>query len=265
MSNRLRKPSTYYWLLIVTIALLLFGSVMIFSASSVIAFSREGDSYYYLKRQLLWALLGLSAMGVLSKISYQKLRKFAAAGIVLSTILLILVLIPGIGRTAGGANRWIEIGAFSFQPSEFAKLAVLLFVADLLAKKRDELGDLTQLMVSLLPVFIILGLIFCEPHLGNTFLICLTVFAMIYLAGASLFHIFGLGVLGVALSFVAVFCTQYRRQRFLAFLNPWADPHYSITFCFWLGRDNRTRSGYEPSKVSLSSCGSHGFYFCHNR
>ena len=110
MGKKRKNSSTYYWLLIVTIALLGFGSVMIFSASSVMAFSVEGDSYYYLKRQLFYAFLGLGAMVVFSRIGYQKLRKYAWAVLLLSIFLLVLVLIPGIGRTAGGANRWIEIG-----------------------------------------------------------------------------------------------------------------------------------------------------------
>jgi cell division protein FtsW len=226
MSNRRKKPSTYYWLLIVTIALLLFGSVMIFSASSVIAFSREGDSYFYLKKQLLWVLAGLPFMGLLSKISYQKLRRFSHVGLVLSFLLLILVLIPGIGRTAGGANRWIEIGSFTFQPSELAKLAVILFAADLLARKKDEIGELPPqlLMQLLLMVGGISLLILLQPHLGNTFIICLTVFVMMYLAGANLVHIFGIGALGGTLCFIVAFCEHYRRQRLLAFLNPWADP-----------------------------------------
>lgn len=224
MSNGRRKPSTYYWLLVVTIALLLFGSVMIFSASSVMAFSREGDSYYYLKRQLLWAVVGLGSMGLLSKIDYQRLRKSARAGIFLSIILLVLVLIPGIGRTAGGANRWIEIGSFSFQPSEFAKLAVILYVADVLARKKHEIKDLGQIAAPLSPLLFVLVLIFMQPHFGNTFLICETAFMMIFLAGANLVHILGIGAVGGFLAFAAVFGTHYRRQRFLAFLNPWADP-----------------------------------------
>lgn len=224
MGKKRKNSSTYYWLLIVTIALLGFGSVMIFSASSVMAFSVEGDSYYYLKRQLFYAFLGLGAMVVFSRIGYQKLRKYAWAVLLLSIFLLVLVLIPGIGRTAGGANRWIEIGSFTFQPSEFAKLAVVLFVADLLVKRKDELKDLTQLIIPLSPLVIVVGLIFCQPHLGNSFLICLTVFTMVYLAGANLMHILGLGFSGAIITLLSVFGTQYRRQRFLAFLNPWADP-----------------------------------------
>lgn len=226
MSKRRKKPSTYYWLLIVTIVLLLFGSVMIFSASSVMAFSREGDSYYYLKKQLLWVLFSLPLMGLISKIDYRKLRKFAVAGIVVSFLLLILVLVPGIGRTAGGANRWIEIGFLRFQPSEFTKLAVILYAASVLARRKDEIGGPSaQLLIRLLAVVGIVSLfILLQPHLGNTFIIWLTVFVMMYLAGAKLTHIFGIGAAGGALCLIAAFCESYRRERLLAFLNPWADP-----------------------------------------
>ncbi len=223
MGKKRKKSSTCYWLLIVTIALLGFGSVMVFSASSVMAFSVEGDSYYYLKRQLIYAFLGLGSMAAFSRLGYQQLRKYTNAVLLLSIVLLVLVLFPGIGRTAGGARRWIEIWGFTFQPSEFAKLAVVLFVADLLVKRKNDLKDLTQLIIPLSPLVVVVGLIFCQPHLGNSFLICLTVFTMVYLAGANLGHMLGLGFSGVIITLLAVLVSPYRRKRLFAFINPWDD------------------------------------------
>ncbi len=224
MRNSQRTNTVYYWLLIVTIGLLIFGSVMIFSASSVMAFSVEGDSYYYLKRQLAWTLFGLGTLGILCRIHYQKLRKLAGWGIFLSLVLLVLVLVPGVGKSAGGASRWMQIGPFSFQPSEFAKIAVILFVADSLERRKKDLNDLSRLTAPFVSVLAIIGLILVQPHLGTSFLIAVTVLAMIFLAGAPILHVSALAVAGSAVSLLAVLCTSYRRQRFLAFLNPWADP-----------------------------------------
>jgi cell division protein FtsW len=162
-------------------------------------------------------------MVAFSRLGYQRLRKYAWAVLLLSIGLLVLVLFPGIGRTAGGARRWIEVWGFTFQPSEFAKLAVVLFVADLLVRRKNDLKDLTQLIIPLSPLVIVVGLIFCQPHLGNSFLICLTVLTMVYLAGANLGHMLGLGFSGAIITLLAVLVSPYRRQRFFAFINPWDD------------------------------------------
>ncbi len=228
MNRFRRKPISYYWLLGTTIVLLLFGIIMIFSASLSIAYTKEGDSYYYLKRQLLWAFLGLISMGLLAKFDYHKLRKLSTTGIIITIALLALVLIPGMGRTAGGASRWLTFGQFTFQPSEFAKLAIIIFAVDILTKKRREITNLSHLLIPLVPiaVFIALLVVF-QPDLGTAFAICLSIFILMFLAGARIHHIFGVGLVGCASIFLLIFSAGYRRQRFLSFFNPWSDPRGS--------------------------------------
>ncbi|HDP69390.1 MAG TPA: putative lipid II flippase FtsW [Actinobacteria bacterium] len=209
----------------VTSILLFIGAVMVLNASSVMAFSEHGDSYYYFKRQLLFILIGLAAMIFFAGIDYRFLRKFSLVGIGLSIIVLIMVFIPGLGHTAGGASRWISMGDFSFQPSELAKFVVVLYVADILSKKRGKITKFSDLLIPLaLVVGPILALILFQPHLGAVLIICSAVFFLIFLYGARLIHLLGLGITGLILIFIFIYIEPYRLRRFTAFLNPWKDP-----------------------------------------
>jgi len=214
------------WLLLGTTLVFLFiGAVMVLNASSVMAFSKTGDSCYYFKRQLLSILVGLMGMALFAGLDYRFLRKFSLAGIVLSVIALFLVLIPGIGQSAGGASRWLFIGGFSFQPSEFAKLATVLYVADILSKKSSKIKEFSELIIPIVPVIgTMLVLIILQPHLGATLIICSTVFFLMFLGGAKLRHLMGLGMFGLISIAIFVFTEPYRLRRFTAFLNPWKDP-----------------------------------------
>ncbi|MEW6189193.1 MAG: putative lipid II flippase FtsW [Actinomycetota bacterium] len=223
-----RKPISYYWLLGTTTVLLLFGVIMIFSASSVIAYTKEGDSYYYLKRQLLWAFLGVISMSLLARYDYHKLRRLSTMGIMITIALLALVLIPGMGKTAGGASRWLTLGQFNLQPSEFAKLTTIIFTADILTQKHREITNLSHLLIPLVPIVIFIALLVVfQPDLGTAFAICLSIFILMFLAGARIHHIIGVGLVGCASTFLLIFSAGYRRQRFLSFLNPWSDPRGS--------------------------------------
>lgn len=224
LSRKEKRTPTYYWLLGTTIVMLLVGLIMIFSASSAFAFTNHGDSYYYLKKQALWAAIGFGVMLFLSRFDYRRLRGFTFIFLVVNFAGLIMVLIPGFGRAAGGAVRTLELGPLSFQPSEFAKLALLLYTADFLTKKRKKLKDLS----TLIPLFVVAGatafLVMFQPDMGTTMVICFTVYIMLFLSGMRLHHIAGLGIAGVVFAALFAFAEDYRRERVLSFLNPWADP-----------------------------------------
>lgn len=204
--------------------MLLIGLIMIFSASSALSYSRQGDSYYYLKKQALWALVGFFLMLFFARFDYHRLRRYTLLFMLINFAFLVMVLIPGIGRSAGGASRWLNLGSLSFQPSEFAKLAVLLYAADFLTKKRKELKDLS----TLIPLFVVVGfiafLVMFQPDMGTTMVICFTVYIMLFLAGLRLHHVAGLGIVGIVFFIFFAFAEEYRRQRLLSFLDPWADP-----------------------------------------
>ncbi|MDO8885508.1 putative lipid II flippase FtsW [Candidatus Oleimmundimicrobium sp.] len=214
------------WILLGTTSILLFiGAVMVLNASSVMAFSNKGDSCYYLKRQVISILIGLLGMVVFACLDYRFLRKFSSAFICLSVILLILIFVPGIGQEVGGARRWISVGGYSFQPSEFVKFAVVLYAADILAKRCGKLKKIKDLFVPFLGVMgLIVALLFMQPHLGAILIICFSVFFLMFLNEVKLRHLASLGLVGLFLVGVSIMFEPYRLRRFFAFLNPWGDP-----------------------------------------
>ncbi len=208
--------------------LLVFGIVMIFSASSVSALNKHGDSFYYFKRQIISAIIGLIFLIFLANNDYHRLSRWSGILILGSLILLVLVVIPGIGRIVGGARRWIELGFLTLQPSELVKLVLVIFTADLLARRKEQVRELPKLLVPLFPILILACiLVMVQPDLGTAFTIFITVFVLIFLASAKGVHIFGIGVSGILIIGLLILSEEYRLQRFLSFLNPWENPRGS--------------------------------------
>ncbi|SFJ04583.1 stage V sporulation protein E [Thermoflavimicrobium dichotomicum] len=214
-----------YWIVAAILLLLTIGVVMVYSASAAFAYHKYGDSFYFAKRQFLFAALGVFLMFVVANIDPQKFYEWAKPGLIVCFVLLLIVLIPGIGILRNGARSWLGIGAFSIQPSEFMKLAMIVFLARLFSKPGY---DITKLMRGLLPGLLILGiafgLIMLQPDLGTGTVLVGTGVALIYAAGASMKHLMGFAALGVAGFVGLVLAAPYRIQRIIAFLNPWQDP-----------------------------------------
>src|SRR3990170_2659082 len=146
---KLRKTgSLYYWLLGLPFLLLLFGTVMIFSASQIVAYSQTNDSYYYVKKHLIALFMGLIGLYLFSRANYKALNKYSLYLAIFSLILLVGVLIPGIGTKAGCSSSWFDLGILNFQPSEFAKLTLIIFVASLLSRKDKDLSQLKELLLT---------------------------------------------------------------------------------------------------------------------
>jgi cell division protein FtsW len=209
----------------VVLALVSIGLIMVYSASSVVAYERLADSAYFFKRQGTWAILGLGVMWLARSVHYRRLRRLAGPLLVLGVVLLVAVLIPGIGRVAGGARRWIVAGPLSFQPVEVAKLAVLLYVAHFAARRGIRIRNLRH---GLLPPLLVTGLcaalVLKQPDMGSAIMLSGVSLLVLFLAGARVAH---LGLVLVAASPVvaaAVLLAQYRLQRILGFLDPWSDP-----------------------------------------
>lgn len=217
------KPD--YLLLIVILALLLMGMIMVFSSSYVWAEYKFDDTFYYLKRQMLFATLGLVAMFFVMLIPYYTWQKYAKLILLVCFGLLILVLIPGIGLIRGGAQSWIGIGAFSIQPSEFMKLGLIIFLGSILATNQKYITSFRKgFLPCLLLVFTAFGLIMLQPDLGTGMVLVLTCMVMIFVAGARLSHFIGLGLLGILGLVGLIASAPYRIDRITAFLNPWEDP-----------------------------------------
>lgn len=209
---------------LIVLGLGIFGCIMVYSASSYVAQYRYGNPYFYLTKQIVGVALGAVAMFVFSKINYQKLKKFKWAGVIISVILLALVFIPVVGVENYGARRWINLGFFTIQPSEFAKFAFVLFAAAYLSENYEKVGKFK----TLLPVLAV-GTLFCiliilEPNMSITMCMGLIMLFMLFVGGARMKHFMILGVPAAAAVPVLILIKPYRIQRFMAFLNPWANP-----------------------------------------
>lgn len=218
-ADRLRQPVDLT-LLLWTGALILFGWLVLYSASALVADSRYGDQYFFLKRQMLWTGLGLFGLGAAALVPLSWVQRAARPALAVNALLLVLVLIAG--HEVGGAKRWLRIGGFGFQPSEFAKLGVVLFLADYLDRKQSRLSRWSGFLAPLFVTGTVLGLILLERDLGTPFLIGCTAFALIFLAGARPGHLAAVGV-AVLPGLIAALSVPYRRQRLLAFLDPWKE------------------------------------------
>lgn len=218
-----------YWLLMTVVTLVGIGVVMVYSASAIVAGDRFGDSAFFFKRQALWVGLGTAALLVTQRIHFERLRWLTPVLLSVALCSLVLVVIPGIGRVAGGARRWLPLaGPFSVQPVEAAKLAVALYLANFLANRGPQVTDFRH---GVLPPILItgtmFGLIAVQPDMGSALLIGLVTAAMLFVGGARVVHLMGLGVVSLPILLVAILGEEYRRRRILAFLDPWSDPQGS--------------------------------------
>jgi cell division protein FtsW len=225
--------------------LVLAGLVMVLSASSVSASARFGDPFRYFQRQAAYALVGVGALLLTSRMRYQAWRRLCVPLLLLTLALLVLVLHPSAGVAAYGSSRWLSLGPVTVQPSELAKLALVTFTAAVLARKWDRLDRLGHLALPLLPVVLLVAtLVMLQPDLGTTLLITGAVFVMVFVAGVRMRYLLVSGVVGFAAGMALIFSADYRRVRFLAFLDPWGDA---------------TNTGYQLVQ-SLIALGSGGWF-----
>ena len=203
---------------IMTIGMLIFGLIMIYSASVTEAIHISGDKFFFVKQQLRWAIVGMVSLLILSRISLHTIQKLSPTLIITGLTLLILVLIPGFGLKLHGARRWLAIPFFTLQPSELMKLIQIIYLSSFLTSKRVEL---VQFLVF---IAFVSFLILLQPDMGTTLVIVTSAIAVYFLAGYPIKHILSLGVVGIALVSILVIASPYRRSRLTTFLNPMHDP-----------------------------------------
>jgi cell division protein FtsW len=222
----LQRPLTSYYLLLgCTGLLVLLGLIMVFSASSVRSFATTGSSLSVVTNQVIYVMLGIPLMWVAMRLPVRFYRAAAYPLLLGSAIGLMLVLVPGIGHEVDGARRWIDVGPLSLQPSEPAKLALALWGADLLVRKRSRLGEFRHLLIPLIPVSSFFAfLVMLEPDLGTTLAIGIVVLGLLWFVGAPL-RLFA-GLVGTCLVLVVglIAAEPYRMRRVTGFLDPFADP-----------------------------------------
>jgi cell division protein FtsW len=204
------------------------GTVMIYSSSSILATERFRDGQFFLKKQIFFVFLGLLVMVLMTRIPYYKLRKLAWPAITVSAVLLIAIWIPHLGIRAGGAVRWLNLGVFSFQVSELAKVTLILFLAHYLTQKNNQLREISRgLLIPFAITGVIVGLILLQPDFGTTIIIAVITLMMIYMAGGRITHLAGIAALCIPIAIWLLLQKSYRWARLTAFLDPWKDPRNS--------------------------------------
>ncbi|MFA4889992.1 MAG: putative lipid II flippase FtsW [Candidatus Omnitrophota bacterium] len=237
----------------VTVVLVCIGIVMIYSASSIYAWEKYHDSFFFLKRHLSFLVIGAFLTLLVMGMDYRKFRQYAKPLLIVSLILLALVLIPGIGREVSGARRWFRFKFISFQPSELANLAIIIYTADFISRKQEVISEF---FTGFLPPLCVLGLtavlILLQPDLGTTISLGMVVIIMLFASGVRKSHLFTVLLAGLPMLYLLIFSVPYRMSRILAFLNPWSDPR---------------GSGFQiiQSQVALGSGGFWGIGLGHSR
>jgi cell division protein FtsW len=213
-------PVQFFVVAGVMVLLTMIGLVMVLSASSVAAVNNGRSSWAYFERQLVWAGLGLAAMFLFMRVSYRVWQRLIPAILAVSFFLMMIVLIPGVGREVGGARAWINLGSFGFQPSELMKLALLLYTADLLARRHDQMHDTSR---TLKPVLLVLGaasiLVLLQRDLGSGIVMGAVVVGVMFFAGMPLVPLGAATGLMASVATIFVVSTPYRRARWGAFLH----------------------------------------------
>ncbi|MBV8205114.1 MAG: putative lipid II flippase FtsW [Candidatus Eremiobacteraeota bacterium] len=249
-------------LLAITALLTGIGIVMVFSASSAVAYTQFHDAAYYLKRELIWAVIGAVALVIGMRLDYTKLRPAAPWIFGIAVVLLAAVLMPSLGSIEGGARRWLGAGPVSFEPSEFAKLALVLFVARLVSARADGAASFTRVGFPVLFwVGVCFALVMRQPDLGTASIYLLTAFVMLFAAGARPEQLLIEAAVAVPAMLGFIYASPYRRERFLAFLHPWRDPqgtgYHIIQSLYALGSggivglglgQSRQKFGYLPAQ-----------------
>jgi cell division protein FtsW len=207
------------------LVLLTFGVVMVYSASAVYAGARLGDGLWFFKRQAAAALAGVVVLLAVMKLGYKRLEPFAVLLVFISLALLVLLHVPSLGHAAGGARRWMRLGPLTFQPSEIAKISLVLWLARSLARKQERIHIFA---VGFLPHLVMVGLfgilLLLEPDFGTVIVLGVLTSALLFVAGARISWLLALGAAAAPVVAFLVWHSPYRFQRVLTFLDPWKDP-----------------------------------------
>lgn len=249
--DRRRSPDT--GLFCIVFLLLVIGIILVFDASYGRAGQVKytgGDSLYFLKRQAMYGVFGLVLMFAVMHTRYWKLKPVGSVILAISILGLILVLAAG--PEVNGAKRWMRFGPISFQPSEFAKLGLVMYLAAYLTAKGRAIRDVKVLATALGPLALIAALVMAQPDMGTTIVLCSTAMVMVFLGGAKSRHLALIMAIGVILACVFAFSADYRRERVLSFIDPFKDYH---------------GSGYQVchSLIALGSGGPFGVGLCEGR
>lgn len=211
-------------LFVILLALMFLGIVFVFSASYYAAINFDVNPYYFSIRQIVWAVVSLAAMLFFMSYDYANLKKFVKPLVLVTIALLVAVFVPGLGKSSGGARRWLDLRISDFNPSELAKLTVIVYLSYILTKKQGKLADFTfGLLPPLLLVTSIFFVILMQSGFSTAVILLVVAFLMFFVGGASMKHIVSILILSVPVLVFFVIKVAYRLERIFAYLNPWDD------------------------------------------
>ena len=213
---------TDWYLVALVLVLVIFGCVMVYSASMYSAEHNYGDAYFFLKKQVIGAVLGLMCMCALRFVPYTFLYKVRYIALIVSVLVLVVVLIPGVGKESYGARRWINLGFFTIQASEIAKFGFIIFTAGYLAQMRKRVKTFVGILPVLCVAIVLCGLIMLEPNMSITMCMVMLTFVMLFVGGIRAKHVALLSVPTLLGAVGLILAKPYRMARLMAFLNPWA-------------------------------------------
>ncbi len=212
-------------LLLLAVSLTCIGVVMIYSSSAIMAAERFHDSFYFLKRQMVYMIIGFALMVGATYFDYQNWRKLAVVLLLGSMALLALLFVPGFGVKVGGAMRWLRIPGITLQPAELVKLGLVLYLAHSLTRKKEKVRSLTKgYLPYMIVLAVLLGLLLKQPDLGSAMIIAGVALSMLIVAGVRWLYIVPTILMSMPVLYYLIMQTEYRRRRILAFLDPWDDP-----------------------------------------
>ncbi len=211
--------------LLLTVSLTFIGMVMVYSSSAIMAADRFHDGFYFLKRQVTYTALGFVCMAVATYFNYQNWRKLAFLSLGVSIVLLALLFVPGLGIRVGGAMRWLRTPGFTLQPAELVKLAMVLYLAHSLTRKKEKVRSLTKgYLPYMIVLAVLLGMLLKQPDLGSAMIIAGVSMSMLIVAGVRWVYIAPTILMSLPVLYFLVMNVDYRKRRIMAFLNPWEDP-----------------------------------------
>ena len=213
-----------YSLLITVLLLAIFGLLMIYSSSSIWALYKFQDAFHYVKYQSIFFIIGIFIMIIISKINYFFYYRYANIILLISFLLLVLVLIPGIGSVRNGSRSWFGIGSFGIQPSEAAKISLIIFTSKYLSVSENYVKKYFKGILPILGIVLLFfGLIMLQPDLGTGVILLVSIIAIFFIAGVDLKFFMGGGVLGILGVILLILIAPYRMDRITSFMNPWKD------------------------------------------
>lgn len=216
--RRSKEPDLVLFVVILTLTGI--GIAMSYSASAVYALKAFGDPYYFLKKQLLWFAIGFVLMLVFMRIDYRSYMKYTKVLLLASIVALALVLIPGIGHSAKGSVRWLGLGPVAFQPAEFVKVVVVIYLAKVFSSEADD--HFIRLLIPVIIVAVIFLMIIVQPDFGTAIDILIVSVFILFVSGFPFTYLLTLFVISIPMFYLMISLAQYRKDRIVAFMNPWA-------------------------------------------